>query len=451
MTLQSVDDPATLPVLWPIAMLLILGVYFALAAAHIYHTPVATSSEFNYINAPDEAAHIGYVRAIAEGHRLPTRGDTNFPTYEWHQPPLYYAIASPLFNSGPIALRWLSAAIGFITLILMFRICRLLYPNESFVPVMTLGFAALLPMRHAIMSSVGNDCLIEMLFVAEFLAIMNAIKSGLAMRGSLIMGLVLGAALLTKATAFLLIPFICVAYSQMLRNGEGVKVIWQNALVCFGLAAFISSFWFVRNEKLYGEFTPARAFLREFEGTKKANDIIGDKFTRADYLREVALMTAQSFFAAYTPHPAAARNGSEQAEQQRRKLERFARNGIPLFSEAGFYLPYGLYFVVGIVGLIRLHSRKSAELTSLQTQAVQLSLALIALVAASFAVFVWTFFQTQGRYLYPALFPFSLCLAIGMRAILPRAFRASTALVVNALFLILAVAFLYTAIIPSYS
>src|SRR5205085_3983299 len=142
---------------------------------------------------------------------------------------------------------------------------------------------------------VGNDCLIEMLFVAQFLAVLSAMKNGLTIQRSLVIGLVLGAALLTKATALLLIPFICVAYSLMLRNGERVKAIWQSALVCFGLAACISGFWFVRNVRLYGEFTPARAFLREFEGTKKASDIIGDKFTRADYVRVVASMTAQSF------------------------------------------------------------------------------------------------------------------------------------------------------------
>src|SRR2546425_10816598 len=134
---------------------------------------------------------------------------------------------------------------------------------------------------------------------------------------------------------------------------------------------------------------------------------MGDKFTRADYVRKVALRSAQSFVAAYTPHPAAARNGSEQDARQRQKLERYARNGIPLFSEAGFYLPYWLYFFAGIAGLVRLYPKRGVELTSLQTQAVKFGLVLITLVAASFAVFVWTFFQTQGRYLYPALFPIS--------------------------------------------
>src|SRR5947209_4742735 len=87
-------DAKAFPTHWRWATVLVLAVYLGLSAGHIRYTPIARSSEFNYINAPDEAAHLGYVRALAVGHRLPVRGDAEFPTYEWHQPPLYYALAS---------------------------------------------------------------------------------------------------------------------------------------------------------------------------------------------------------------------------------------------------------------------------------------------------------------------------------------------------------------------
>jgi hypothetical protein len=422
-----------------------------LSAGHIYSTPIAPSSEFNYINAPDEAAHIGYVKAIAIGHTLPVQGDRKFPTYEWHQPPLYYVIAAPFYNLGPTAVRWLTSMIGLVSLFFMFRVCRALFPGDAFIPILTVGFAAFLPMRQAVFSSVGNDSLTELMFVAEFLIVIRAMKGGLTYKRSAIIGIILGAALLTKASALLLIPFICVAYSLMLRNGERVTTILRSALLSLGIAAGLSGFWFARNVKLYGEFTPARAFLREFEGTKKASDFIRGDATRLDYIQEAADWTARSFFAAHTKHPAAARNGEVKDVRAKKKLENDARKGVPSFWPTGLYMPYWFYVLLGVAGLVRLYPRRDAELTSLQIQAIQMALLMTILVVASFAAFVWTFFQTQGRYLYPALLPISLSVGIGVRQIVPVRYLTATSLIIIALFLILSVAFLFTAIIPGYS
>jgi hypothetical protein len=450
--LTLIEEPTPMPLTWRVALVvLILCAYLGLAAGHIYSTPVAPSSEFNYINAPDEAAHLGYVRAIAYGHRLPIQNDTLFRTYEWHQPPLYYIVAAPFYGFGPIALRWLTTIIGFISLLLMFRASRILFPWAVFVPILTLGFAALVPMRQAIMSSVGNDSLTELMFVAGFLTIIRAMKRGLTLGRAAEIGVVLGAALLTKSSGLLLVPVIFISLTIMLRNGERVKDILRGGFCCFAIAATLSGAWFARNLHLYGEVLPTQVFMKEFEGTKKASDIIGDKATRLDYVRQVGQMAAMSFFAAYTPHPAAARNGSAIDSRQRRSLEMFARNGIPLFSEPGFYTVYWLYLAGGIVGLITLFPRRDTQLTSLQLQAVHLALFVILLVAASFAAFTWKFFQTQGRYLYPALLPISLCLSIGIRTLTPERYRTSLAVFTISLFCILSVAFLVTGIIPSYS
>src|SRR5205807_1687423 len=98
-------EPRPLPRLWRTALVLVLLTYLGFGIVHLMLTPVAPSSPPNYINAPDEYAHLEYIRSIAHGGRLPVQGDPVYHTYEWHQPPLYYMIAAPLYQFGPRAIR----------------------------------------------------------------------------------------------------------------------------------------------------------------------------------------------------------------------------------------------------------------------------------------------------------------------------------------------------------
>src|SRR5438093_12760543 len=114
------ESPQPLPVGWKVALAIILLTSIGFGIAHLKLTPLAPNSQINYINAPDEAAHFLYIRCMAEVHRIPARGDADYPTYEWHQPPLYYALAAPLFGLGPIAVRSLSIFFGLLSVICIF-------------------------------------------------------------------------------------------------------------------------------------------------------------------------------------------------------------------------------------------------------------------------------------------------------------------------------------------
>src|SRR5207253_438511 len=90
---------------WWAVLAVVMIAYLAFGAAHIAYTPVAPNTNVNYINAPDEAAHLRYVRALAEKGHVPVRDDPEYPTYEWHQPPLYYSIVALVYSAGPRAVR----------------------------------------------------------------------------------------------------------------------------------------------------------------------------------------------------------------------------------------------------------------------------------------------------------------------------------------------------------
>jgi hypothetical protein len=72
-----------------------------------------------------------------------------------------------------------------------------------------------------------------------------------------------------------------------------------------------------------------------------------------------------------------------------------------------------------------------------------------ALVAAAFGAFVWTYFQAQGRYLYPALLPLSLLGAWGLRSAMPERFRETGSAIALAVAGAIAVLFLAGAVMPA--
>lgn len=444
------EKPAGLSLWTKIAAVLIIAVYVGLGAGHIYSTPVASSSVFNYINAPDEAAHVMYVRAIAEGHRFPVRGDHEFPTYEWHQPPLYYQLISPLYAAGPIALRWGSLVLGTAALALLFLACRVVFPSDPSIALLALAFAAFLPMREATTAAVGNDGLLELLFTASVACMAVILRDGVTIKRAVLLGLLMGAAIMTKASGLLLLGVFVVAFILMRRSGETWKSVGVGAGVTLLVTAAVTLGWFARSYRLYHELTPAKSFMKEFEGTMKASDIMAKGTSRGEYLAQAGEMTFQSFFAAYTPHPAAVREGKESDPEKVRQGEFLAKNGIPVFMPLGYYVIYGLLTLAGLFGAARALGLGAMSRAPSQRAALLAGLSAFVLVLAGFVAFIWTFFQTQGRYLYPAMLPISALVADGARAAMGARYReVGTGLLIGLMFL-LAAAFLYAGVQPAY-
>lgn len=437
----------TLTAAWKWVTALLVCAYIGLSLGHLYTVPVLPSNAGSLINAPDEPAHIGYVKVLAEEHRQPTQVDRGV-TYEWHQPPLYYVLALPFYSGGAHAMRWLGLLLGTLSLGVIFLAARRLFPNDPVLAVFALGFAALLPMRQAVYASVGNDPLVELLFAIFLYQIILAFTNSLTLRRAVLLGLTLGAAMLTKANGVLLIPVALTALYLLWRGGETPGMVGATALYMFSIAFALVLPWYLRNYQLYHEFTPVRAFMHEFEGTSKATDWIGTPqagnlwtgdivsadapMTRVGYLQLVSNWTSRTFFAAWTPL-------------------RYAPIGRPLFLPPTFYVPYALLGLATIVGMGYLHFKRRADFTDLQVSVIRLFGLLALLVAGSFVGFIMIFFQAQGRYLYPLMPAMAVLIPLGCRALIPVRYRdMGTSLILGLLF-ILALAFLVVAVQPAYA
>src|SRR5436190_11820274 len=115
-------------------------------------------------------------------------------------------MAAPLYGLGPIAIRALSIFLGLLSVLCIFIAARWLFPRDPAVPVVAAGFAALLPMRQAVYAAAGNDALNELMFSATLLMLIRIHQCGFTYRRAAMLGLLISAAVLTKATGLLLIP-----------------------------------------------------------------------------------------------------------------------------------------------------------------------------------------------------------------------------------------------------
>ncbi len=165
----------------------ILLVYLVLGAAFAILTPAW--------QAPDEPAHYNYVRYVAETGNFPVlhMGDyphtyleeiktAGFPPgmpidtirYEFHQPPLYYVLAAPIyrltaggiFNDSLLGVRLLSVILGAGIVLLAYGTGRRIFPARPALALGSAAFVAFLPQHLATVSQVGNDVLAELLFAA---------------------------------------------------------------------------------------------------------------------------------------------------------------------------------------------------------------------------------------------------------------------------------------------
>jgi 4-amino-4-deoxy-L-arabinose transferase-like glycosyltransferase len=282
---------------------LILALYLLLAAGFAAVTPFG--------KAPDESAHALYVQHLVEERTLPVLRKERREAYEFHQPPLYYVLATPAWaaaasaspEAARMAARSVSLLIGALGVWLIAALARTVWPGREALALAAAGFAALLPMRLATAASVSNDSLAEVVFTAALLVVVLMLRQGADVRRSAFLGVCLGLGVLTKSSDILLFPvalvallFACQARPEVepeigdgelqARRRERAKgrasaeqaaaapparldswLFLQCAALTFGVALLIGGGWMARNAVLYGDPLGTKAFEQYFQDT----------------------------------------------------------------------------------------------------------------------------------------------------------------------------------------
>ena len=400
---------------------------------------------------PDEPAHYSYIESLADGEGIPILepGDYDqellaeltsrrFPSelsvesleYEDHQPPLYYLLATPiflLFDGLLLPLRLVSVGLGAILLLVAFAVVRVVFPAHSGIALATTAFIAFLPQHVAMTAGVNNDVLGELVVASTLWLLVLYVKRSTDRPWHV--GLLLGAALLAKTTAYISLgtATLAVAIRWRRERWEWRRAVGQLAWM-FIPALIVSAVWFTRNGLTYG--WPDLLGLGRHEavvaGQPRTREWVAD-VGWAGALTQFIQTTFQSFWGQ--------------------------------FGWMGVLLPSRSYRALAVFELLLLGGFLWWLLDQRRAQvgpAARPGLALLS-VSCLFTVlaFLWynlTFVQHQGRYLFPALVPIGTAVALGLfqlATVLPERMRGWTVTAVLAGLALLDIYVLFRVIVPA--
>ncbi len=424
-----------------LVLVLILVAYLALGALFAVQTPAW--------QAPDEPAHYNYVRYLAENGAFPVlhMGDyphayleeikaAGFPPdlpitpirYESHQPPLYYALAAPVYSltgGSLLALRLFSVALGAGIVLLAFGIARRALPGRPAAALGAAAFVAFLPQHLATASQVGNDVLAELLLAAVLFYLTGRVTAGSVssaaglLRRPIFLGILLGLILITKTTAYIALPLAAGALAWCWAQERApLRRIVAEGLAALAPAALVALPWYARNLYVYG--------WPDFLGLIRHDQIVIGQTRTAQFIAE---------------------NGP--ATYWRRAIEWTFKSFVGVFGWMGVWLDTRVYYFLGLwlgvplaasaaaLGLRgrrgarharqpRTAGRAAAPDTPTRPNAAAVLLAASALLTLlTYIYYNLTFLQHQGRYLFTALIPIAVFLAAWWeRALTPTVARA---------------------------
>jgi hypothetical protein len=419
----------------PRALRTILAVYLALAALYAVATPAFEVS--------DEPLHVAFAQHLADGGALPVqRPGLSMEQAPWQQegsqPPLYYALLAALaqpfdrsdfadawrfnphsrqgradafdnFNqmlhpprptqSGAViawtALRFVGVLCGAIVVAASWALAHLLTADRR-VATTAAALTAFNPMFVHIMASVNNDTLAAALVSSAIVLGARQLTTPITLRRSALLGLVLGAAALTKVSglvAAVLIP-AAVVWKMLMTDRRRPTVAGGRSSAVLNHLAFlalpilvIAGWWYGRNFQLYGDWT----------GTQRMAEVAGLRAAAPSALQ--LLGEWQGFYMAYWG----------------------------LFGAVNIAMPSAVYdgleilLALGVVGVAW-----AARERRLRTDVALLCAALLAVTFVALLRWTSLTLASQGRLLFPIIAAISALWAAGLIHLLNRATRSET-------------------------
>lgn len=288
-------------------LILILVAYLLLALAYGVVNPL--------FEAPDEHWHYFTAQQIAETGRLPVVEEAPDPWLgqEAAQPPLYYALSAllirPLDTEGAREAAWpnpfvrmgdassptninafvhgpweawpwrgyvlaahllraFSSLLGVGTLLCLYGMGRLLWPERGGRALLAVAMVAFLPQFLFVHGAVTNDALITLLAAAALWQLLHVWLHGVTRRRLLLLGITAGLAILTKTAGLLLLAYTIVVLLLLAWREQRPKTAISAALYVFLPAALIGGWLLYRNWLLYGDPTAANQFVRVAGGDR---------------------------------------------------------------------------------------------------------------------------------------------------------------------------------------
>jgi 4-amino-4-deoxy-L-arabinose transferase-like glycosyltransferase len=436
------------------------------AAAAILLLYLLLATVYNLTNplfeSPDELLHYGFIRHLHQERRLPVV-DLDGPLTEYHQPPLYYALAAlvtaPLpdgeleahtlinpfwgyeigavgddnknqylhgpeqhfpFDSTTWAVhltRALSTVFGCGTLALVYLLALRFVPQP--LAAASTAIVAFTPNFLLTSGSITNDSLVILLSTASGLLIVDlaAKREPPSLTCLASLAALLGLGMLTKLSAWPLLPLSALAITLLALRLKSWRVFFVSGTILLAGVGLLGGWWALRNLRLYGDLTGLSSMWAVWG--------VREPLTLSTYLVELRYFRT-TFWA------------------------NFGYGNVPV---AGWvYTLLDVTVVGGAVGLlVALVIRRGdpPRDPGLHDQIV----ILVVWAALTSVALIWYLQRTQavtGRQLYPALPVIALGLVVGWSTFVPGRWRNHLAAAVAVLMLTFAVGAWLIALVPAY-
>ena len=251
---------------YDLTFFLILVTFLCFATSYSLITPM--------FEAPDEPFHYTFPKDIAEGNLVHT-------AYLRHQPLYYVILAGPLYFidypdevntirnpftkfdksyylhgdeeifpfSGTAQavhiLRFFSILFGTITVIFTYKIAKLIFKNDDWMPLFSMAFIALIPKFLFINSVLNNDVLIWTFSTITIFYILKFSTNPDKIKFLILTSIFCGLAIISKMSGVILVPlvFSILAYHFITKQSE--KKYFLKNIFIFGIISLISGGWYV--------------------------------------------------------------------------------------------------------------------------------------------------------------------------------------------------------------
>ena len=245
-------NPKT-PQLWGNKRLWIFLIFFILILINILNVV-----RYPYERGFDAQGHIDYIKYVASHWQppLPNQG------WEMFQPPLFYFLAAGVykffsrFTSEAFsmkAIQFLASGCGTGIVVLLYLILRKLYPRNFSIQLFGVSIGAFLPILLYMNPLVSNEiCAGFVISMALYALICYGFSEHLSLSKSLLVGLLVGFALLTKYTGIFI---FFVSLFILLSRIPTKQTMWRKELlniIGFTSTVFLLAGWFyVRNVAIF--------------------------------------------------------------------------------------------------------------------------------------------------------------------------------------------------------
>ena len=447
--------------------LLVIAASFVLLAS-LY------SLSIPFFEKTDEIYHVAYVKHLADGNGFPSVDPHNPARQEATQPPLYYLVGAVLtawIDTGDMAsltrlnpyyrpvwdgvfgdnrnrymhtanewtprhgaalairlLRCLSIALGTVTVVCTYLIAHTLFPGQRWLAAGAAAFCAFNPRFLYVSGTANNDAMVAAMCGLAALASLRMLRAPHPRTPhAVIVGMSLGAALLSKVSALVVLPVAALAVLYAAHKASGGR--WRDWL-CVSLrwggivlfcAVAISGWWFVRNAILLdGDPTGTAVHVAKW-GRRSAS-------LTADDLQLEIQGLEESYWAV------------------------FGLNSIPIARWINLIL-FGVDRMTVLGGIVLAVKQWTRLRLEQETRFGLLVLALWALGSLA-SVFYWMVLMkgvNLGRLLYPALPALALWMVLAFCQFTPRRWHGAAIGVSSTVLCALAIACPFVYLFPNYA